>query len=532
MEQSPSSSGSEENKAENAESTAGYTLGGATFVSSQTEEKIGDTIGRYKLLEEIGDGGFGVVYLADQKEPLRRQVALKIIRLGMDTKQVLELFETERQALAMLGHNNNIAKVFDAGATDTGRPYFVMELIRGKNIIEYCDGRRLTVPQRLKIFEKVCHAIQYAHLKGIIHRDIKPSNILVVEENGEPEPKVIDFGIAKAMTSRPLSGENLNTTSEQSIGTPAYMSPEQAGLGGLEIDRRTDIYSLGVLLYKLLVGCLPFSPDEFKDTDLLKQAVREIVPPPPSAKLKELGEVELVNIAHCRQTEPSILLKSVNGDLNRIVMKCLEKNREQRFESASGLAAEIQRYLEGEQKVELKNENLSLPNKSKRLGWPIIAFFVGFFAIGIVAYIFVLSPMIFEHRKFIANQEIYLITDNAGHASTYEGCQAILKQIDTSKITDPDLASYVLMLERYINLYTEIGISAHFDSSWEMYKDMLISELPGSGSKVSSFRRLKEFLELNEQFSVYENLYKILGERYGTKEIKDRIAKEYPTKPK
>jgi serine/threonine protein kinase len=220
-------------------------------------EKAGDTIGRYKLLEQIGEGGCGVVYMAEQLEPVRRRVALKVIKLGMDTKQVVARFEAERQALALMDHPN-IAKVLDAGATASGRPFFVMELVRGRKITEFCDEKRLSTDERLKLFISVCHAVQHAHQKGIIHRDLKPSNILVTIIDGVPVPKVIDFGIAKATSHQPLTDKTLFTSFEQFIGTPAYMSPEQAEVSGVDVDTRSDIYSLGVLLYELLTSRTPF----------------------------------------------------------------------------------------------------------------------------------------------------------------------------------------------------------------------------------------------------------------------------------
>ena len=229
-------------------------------------EKPGDHIGRYKLLEKIGEGGCGIVYMAEQTEPIRRRVALKIIKLGMDTRQVVARFEAERQALALMDHPN-IAKVLDAGATETGRPYFVMELVRGIRITDYCDQHNLSTRERLDLFIQVCHAVQHAHQKGIIHRDIKPSNILVTEQDGVPVPKVIDFGIAKA-TQQPLTDKTVFTAFAQFIGTPAYMSPEQAGLGGTDIDTRSDIYTLGVLLYELLTGHMPFAPGELLQAGL------------------------------------------------------------------------------------------------------------------------------------------------------------------------------------------------------------------------------------------------------------------------
>src|SRR5712664_2678251 len=254
-------------------------------VSIPLTEKPGDKIGRYKLLQQIGEGGCGVVYMAEQEEPVRRRVALKVIKLGMDTKSVIARFEAERQALALMDHPN-IATVLDAGATETGRPYFVMELVRGIRITEYCDQNKLSTEERLKLFVQVCHAIQHAHQKGIIHRDIKPSNILVTLHDGVPVPKVIDFGIAKATQGR-LTDHTLFTAFEQFIGTPAYMSPEQVELSGLDVDTRSDIYSLGVLLYELLVGTTPFDAGELlaSGLDKMRRTIREKQPVRPSTRL-------------------------------------------------------------------------------------------------------------------------------------------------------------------------------------------------------------------------------------------------------
>ncbi|MEM1183741.1 MAG: serine/threonine-protein kinase [Planctomycetota bacterium] len=310
-------------------------------------ESAGQQIDRYKLLQPIGEGGFGTVWMAEQKEPVKRRVALKIIKLGMDTKQVIARFEAERQALAMMEHPN-IAKVLDAGTTETGRPYFAMEYIRGVPILEYCDTEKLDTQARLDLFVLVCHAIQHAHQKGIIHRDIKPSNILVTLHDGVPVPKVIDFGIAKA-TSTELTQRTLFTEHKQMIGTPAYMSPEQAEMSGLDVDTRSDIYSLGVVLYELLTGTTPFTRNDFATAGIegMLRLIREVEPHKPSTRLSSLGDTATLT-AEQRRSDLKQLGLLLRGDLDWIVMKCLEKDRTRRYETANGLADDIKRHLEDE----------------------------------------------------------------------------------------------------------------------------------------------------------------------------------------
>jgi eukaryotic-like serine/threonine-protein kinase len=312
------------------------------------EEQPGEHIGPYKILQKIGEGGCGAVYMAEQEKPMRRLVALKVIKLGMDTRSVIARFDAERQALALMDHPN-IAKALDAGATQTGRPYFVMELVRGTRITDYCDQNQLNTSQRLALFIQICHAIQHAHQKGIIHRDIKPSNIIVTLHDGVPFPKVIDFGIAKA-TEVPLTDKTLVTIQNQFIGTPAYMSPEQAGTGGLDIDTRSDIYSLGVLLYELLTGKTPFDSKTLlaSGVDEMRRTLEEEEPPRPSARLTVLAGEDLTTTALRRHVEPPRLLALIKGDLDWIVMKALEKERARRYETANGLAMDIQRYLVNE----------------------------------------------------------------------------------------------------------------------------------------------------------------------------------------
>lgn len=318
----------------------------ATVETSASNGALGTMIGRYKIREEIGEGGFGVVYLAEQEEPVRRRVALKIIKLGMDTREVIARFEAERQALALMDHPN-IARVLDAGATETGRPYFVMELVRGVRITDYCDAHKLSTPDRLKLFVPVCHAVQHAHQKGIIHRDLKPSNVLVTLQDGQPVAKVIDFGIAKA-TSQRLTTRTLFTSLHEFLGTPEYMSPDQVG-GGLDVDTRTDVYSLGVLLYELLTGVTPFDRATLRKApyDEIKRIIQEVEPPKPSTRVQALL-LQGVDFAACRRAELVSLPKLLRGDLDWIIMRAMEKVRTQRYATAKDLADDIGRYLRHE----------------------------------------------------------------------------------------------------------------------------------------------------------------------------------------
>jgi len=316
---------------------------GDATIQAPLNEGPGTRVGAYKLLQLIGEGGFGSVFMAEQERPVVRRVALKIIKLGMDTKQVVARFEAERQALAMMDHPG-IAKVLDGGATDAGRPYFVMELVRGDPIVEFCDKNSLTVAARLELFAQVCAAVQHAHTKGIIHRDIKPSNILVSNQDGAWVIKVIDFGIAKATASR-LTDKTIFTEQRQLIGTPEYMSPEQAE-GSFDIDTRTDVYSLGVLLYELLTGSTPFDAKSLRAAAYgeVQRIIREDEPLKPSTRLSRNTDT-LASIAAKRHAEPRRLGAIVRGDLDWIVMKCLEKDRTRRYETANGLAADIKRHL-------------------------------------------------------------------------------------------------------------------------------------------------------------------------------------------
>jgi serine/threonine protein kinase/WD40 repeat protein len=367
----PPSSGSAREPAEAAAANL------PTRIAAPLTDGPGTVIGRYKILEQVGEGGFGVVYVAEQREPVKRRVALKIIKLGMDTRQVVARFEAERQALALMDHPN-IAKVLDAGSTErpltpslspaggegarragegvadasplsAGRPYFVMELVRGIRITDYCDQNNLPTRERLDLFIQVCQAIQHAHQKGIIHRDIKPSNILVTLHDGVPVPKVIDFGIAKA-TQQELTEKTVYTQLQQFVGTPAYMSPEQAEMSGLDIDTRSDIYSLGVLLYELLTGKTPFDAKELMDAGLdeMRRTIREREPVRPSTRIDTLKAEERTTTAQRRGLDAARLISLLRGDLDWIVMKCLEKDRTRRYETANGLAMDLKRHLDHE----------------------------------------------------------------------------------------------------------------------------------------------------------------------------------------
>ncbi len=310
-------------------------------------ERPGMAVGPYKLVQRIGEGGMGSVWMAEQSEPVKRIVALKLIKAGMDTSQVIARFDAERQALALMDHPG-IARVLDVGTTPAGRPYFVMEMVKGVPITAYCDKHHLSARQRLELFVQVCHAVQHAHQKGIIHRDLKPSNILVADMDGKPVPKVIDFGLAKA-TGLKLTEHSVFTAFGGIVGTLEYMSPEQAGFNALDIDTRTDIYALGVVLYELLTGTTPLSKQRQNQAALeeVLRLIREVEPPLPSNRLSDSKD-SLPSVAAQRSTEPAKLTKLVRGELDWLVMKALEKDRNRRYETANGFAQDIERYLHDE----------------------------------------------------------------------------------------------------------------------------------------------------------------------------------------
>ncbi len=339
----------------------------------ELDEVVGTRIDRYKVVQRLGDGGCGAVYMAEQEVPVRRRVALKVIKLGMDTERVIARFEAERQVLALMEHPN-IARVLDAGATDTGRPYFVMELVSGTKITDYCDQNKVPINDRLSLFIQVCQAIQHAHQKGIIHRDLKPSNILVAFQDGKPVPKVIDFGVAKAIQTNVIA-HNVTTATGQLIGTPAYMSPEQAAMRGVDVDTRSDIYSLGVVLYELLSGQTPFDGKQLlsEGLDQMRRTLRETEPKRPSAKLIALDSDSLQKAALRRSATAPNLVSQVEGDLDWIVMKALEKDPARRYETANGLLRDVERYLSQDPVLARPQTRIYRLRKLVRRNWMVFA---------------------------------------------------------------------------------------------------------------------------------------------------------------
>ena len=379
-------------------------------------EGPGTLIGSYKLLERIGEGGFGVVYMAEQLKPVRRKVALKIVKPGMDTRQVIARFEAERQALAIMDHAN-IAKVLDGGVSPSGRPYFVMDLIKGVPITEFCDQNQLSARRRLELFITVCHAVQHAHQKGIIHRDLKPSNVLITQHDTTPVVKIIDFGVAKAL-GQELTEKTLFTGFAQMLGTPLYMSPEQAGQSGLDVDTRSDIYSLGVLLYELLTGTTPFDGERFKTAafDEIRRIIREEEPLKPSSRVSAARET-LKSISAQRQTEPAKLTKLLKGDIDWIVMKALEKDRTRRYVTANAFAEDLEHCLAGEP-VKARPPSTSYRVRKfvrRNQGWLFAAGVLGLACLLVVgSFGWILRDR--ESRRSAVNRELELATEEAGEA--------------------------------------------------------------------------------------------------------------------
>ncbi len=439
-------------------------------------DMTGTEIGRYKLLEKIGEGGMATVYMAEQRHPICRRVALKIIKLGMDTKQVIARFEAERQALAMMEHPN-IATVLDAGTTETGRPYFVMELVRGLPITKFCDTNNLTTQERLELFVSVCHAVQHAHQRGIIHRDIKPSNVLVTLHDGKPVPKVIDFGIAKALNQR-LTEKTIFTRYSQMIGTPEYMSPEQAEMSGLDIDTRTDVFSLGVLLYELLAGTTPFDSEYLlsKGYGEMQRIIREEEPIRPSTKVTTLGET-LTDVAKHRRVAPEVLRKLMRGDLDWIVMKTLEKDRTRRYETVHSLAEDVERHLRNEPITAsspgtiYRLQKFLRRNRTKVVTWSAVAVIV-------VGLLLVPGAYLRFRTERIRSDHLGTISlvEDLVTGGDYERALAEVKPVLSSRFVGPEAGllnaralwelqnpdASVEQLHKLLNERSEIAANAHF----------------------------------------------------------------------
>jgi serine/threonine protein kinase/Tfp pilus assembly protein PilF len=457
-------------------------------------EKPGERIGRYKLLQQIGEGGCGVVFMADQDEPVRRKVALKIVKPGMDTRSVIARFEAERQALALMDHPN-IAKVFDAGATESGRPYFVMELIRGVKITEYCDSNSLSTPERLSLFVQVCHAIQYAHQKGLIHRDIKPSNILVTTTpEGVSLPVIIDFGIAKATTPQQLTDKTLFTAFEMLIGTPAYMSPEQATLSNADVDTRTDIYSLGVLLYELLTGSTPFESKELLKAgfDEIRRVIREQEPIRPSTRLGKMTSADLTSIAHQRNSDAPKLIRAVSGDLDCIALKALEKDRNRRYETANGLALDVRRFL--------ANEPISArpPSKFYRFQKTFLRNKLLFVGIGVIAILLVASLIVVSAswaRERQARREADRDKLKAQQATAF--LEDMLRGVGPSIALGKDTAILREMLDRTVDrVGSDLGDQPAVEAELRNFIGRLFQEI---GDYLQAEKMHREALAINKK---------------------------------
>jgi serine/threonine protein kinase/tetratricopeptide (TPR) repeat protein len=448
----------------------------ATREAPPVPNMTGTAIGRYKLLEKIGEGGMATVYRAEQRHPICRRVALKIIKLGMDTRQVIARFEAERQALALMEHPN-IATVLDAGTTETGRPYFVMELVRGLPITRFCDANQLSTRERLELFVSVCHAVQHAHQRGIIHRDLKPSNVLVTLHDGKPVPKVIDFGIAKALNQR-LTEKTIFTRYSQMIGTPQYMSPEQAEMSGLDVDTRTDVFSLGVLLYELLTGRTPFEAEYLlsKGYGEMQRIIREEEPTRPSTRVSTLGEA-LTEVAQHRRVAPEALQKMMRGDLDWIVMKTLEKDRTRRYETVHSLAEDIERHLRNEPIAAsspgtiYRVQKFLRRNRTKVVTWSAVAVIV-------VGLLLVPGAYLRLRTERIRSDDLRTIAlvEDLVTSGDYERALAEVKPVLSSRFVGPEaglLHARILLelqnpdagveqLYQLLNERSEIAANAHF----------------------------------------------------------------------
>jgi serine/threonine protein kinase/Flp pilus assembly protein TadD len=513
-----------------------------TLRTFEKDSTIGEIVSdKYKLLEELGSGGMGIVYKAEQKKPVKRSVALKIIKLGMDTKQVVARFETERQALAVMDHPN-IAKVYDGGATESGRPYFVMELVRGIPITDYCDKHKLTTKERLELFMNVCQAVQHAHQKGIIHRDLKPSNILIVVQEEKHIPKIIDFGIAKA-TEHSMTERTLFTEQGQLIGTPEYMSPEQAEMSGLDVDTRTDIYSLGVILYELIVGVLPFDPETLRKAGLgeIQRIIRETNPPKASTRLSSLGDTQ-TSIALRRGTDVASLQKQLKGELDWIMMKAMAKDRTQRYSSASEFAADIGRYLRHEPVLAGPLSTMYRLRKfvkRHKLGVAAVAILIITISIGITGTTIGLIRA--RQAELVAKKEATkakainkFLQDTLGSANPIEGNSRNVTVLEALKTaTDRINEAFSDQPEVEAEIKQTIGLTylrlGHYEeaerllrSSLKMWQDLRGQEHPDLAAPVTSLAVLRhERGDYEEAESLYRSALLIKRREHGGDENED-----------
>jgi len=465
----------------------------------------GSRIGRYKLLNVLGEGGMGIVYLAEQKQPLRRQVALKVIKPGMDSKRVIARFEAERQALALLDHPN-IAHVYDAGTTESGRPYFVMEYVKGLSVTEHCDRHKLTIEDRLNLFRQVCLAVHHAHQKGIIHRDIKPSNILVSLQDDQAMPKIIDFGVAKAL-AQPLTERTLVTEQGQLFGTPEYMSPEQADMANEDIDTRSDIYSLGVLLYVLLTGVLPFDSATFREGGIehIRQVIRETDPKTPSTRLSSLGE-EAQKVAESRRTEVATLAKKLHKELEWIPLKAMRKERAERYRSASELADDIENYLNGAPLIAGPPSTVYRLKKFVRRNRTLVAGVVAV-AVALMAGFIVSTALYFRAER--ASAEAFMIADflkgdvlsSAGkikgrEATVRDVLDAASKNLEDRFVDEPLVEASIR--ETLGSIYWDLGdyraSALHRERAYRIYLEQL-------GEEHQTTRNVMNWLAVSHNFT-------------------------------
>ncbi|MFK7820691.1 MAG: serine/threonine protein kinase [Planctomycetaceae bacterium] len=462
-----------------------------THIGSVEDEASG-YVGPYKLLQMLGEGGMGTVYMAEQEHPVRRRVALKVIKPGMDSRQVIARFEAERQAVAMMDHQN-IAKVLDAGTTDDQRPYFVMELVQGIPITDYCDKNRLTLEDRLQLFIPVCHAIQHAHQKGIIHRDIKPSNILVTMYDGKPVPKVIDFGLAKALQQR-LTERTMYTQFGQVVGTLEYMSPEQAEMNAIDVDTRSDIYSLGVLMYELLTGTTPLKKQTLREQafDRVLQIIREDDPPKPSTRLSESGDA-ITGISSQRRLEPNKLSQLLRGDLDWIVMTALDKDRARRYQTATSFGEDVDRFLSNEPIQARPPSTLYRLRKLVRRNFAVVMTGTTFFGLLVASSVISVLLAIKAHdARALAETEEQAAKEATAAAQKATAAAKLLREEDLRLRRLAEMARDRAIEQKHL-AESEAGIAAS-------YADLIVSNLKTDSEKEADMLDPAGFLSYASRF--------------------------------